>query len=420
MGKQKKPFIDPANAAHFHLVHRSQRDPRAADPEAPQRVLAPLPETGNQARKSVRGTQSTRAILQEQDLDGFDEAVDDPAEAAAIREAEAFNELGLPTGYNYEQHLRPIGQAPGAHFIPAPRSVASMACSRLSQGTRATGRTSASARSRRGELVLREEVGGEAFASVDELDVGVSGMTEVDREAEAEAVEEAKEALGDDVWEALQGDWEDGDDPGMDDDFVLRLETGVIRETEMLRAPARKPKGGKTHATAAAEGEEEHEEEEEETEEGRYDDAEDDEEEEGAVAAGGAAAAAKAPQGGGERRPNPFAELFGSLDDDDEDEDEDEDEDDENDEDAGWGALATGGGGAGRLGAANAAAAARPTRLLDEQFARLMAEYDEEEIGELDEDDPTVQGAASIEAYEHARLVAEGDVGAESCVAGTV
>ena len=88
----KKKFIDPATAAHFHLVHRSQRDPKAADPEAPQRVLAALPETGNQARKSVRGTQSTRAILQEQDLEGFDEAVDDPLEAAAIHALDGINE----------------------------------------------------------------------------------------------------------------------------------------------------------------------------------------------------------------------------------------------------------------------------------------------------------------------------------------
>ena len=117
----KKKFIDPATAAHFHLVHRSQRDPKAADPEAPQRVLAALPETGNQARKSVRGTQSTRAILQEQDLEGFDEAVDDPLEAAAIHALDGINELGLPAGYDYEQHMRPIGQAGGPSPSPWPQ-----------------------------------------------------------------------------------------------------------------------------------------------------------------------------------------------------------------------------------------------------------------------------------------------------------
>ncbi|KAF9933798.1 hypothetical protein FBU30_004396 [Linnemannia zychae] len=35
----KKPFIDRKNARHFHLVHRSQRDPLSRDESAPQRVL---------------------------------------------------------------------------------------------------------------------------------------------------------------------------------------------------------------------------------------------------------------------------------------------------------------------------------------------------------------------------------------------
>ncbi|KAL5286977.1 LTV1 family protein [Megaselia abdita] len=39
MGKGKKSFIDRKNAVTFHLVHRSQRDPLAADESAPQHVL---------------------------------------------------------------------------------------------------------------------------------------------------------------------------------------------------------------------------------------------------------------------------------------------------------------------------------------------------------------------------------------------
>jgi Low temperature viability protein len=35
----KKQFIDRKNAKHFHLVHRSQRDPLIADDEASQRVF---------------------------------------------------------------------------------------------------------------------------------------------------------------------------------------------------------------------------------------------------------------------------------------------------------------------------------------------------------------------------------------------
>ncbi|XP_062400207.1 protein LTV1 homolog [Sardina pilchardus] len=39
--KKKRSFIDKKNAVSFHLVHRSQRDPLAADEKAPQHVLLP-------------------------------------------------------------------------------------------------------------------------------------------------------------------------------------------------------------------------------------------------------------------------------------------------------------------------------------------------------------------------------------------
>ncbi|XP_006010353.1 protein LTV1 homolog isoform X2 [Latimeria chalumnae] len=39
--KKKKSFIESKKAVSFHLVHRSQRDPLAADETAPQRVLLP-------------------------------------------------------------------------------------------------------------------------------------------------------------------------------------------------------------------------------------------------------------------------------------------------------------------------------------------------------------------------------------------
>lgn len=37
-----KKFIDKKNAVTFNLVHRSQKDPLAADESAPQRVLVPI------------------------------------------------------------------------------------------------------------------------------------------------------------------------------------------------------------------------------------------------------------------------------------------------------------------------------------------------------------------------------------------
>ena len=37
--RKKKPFIDKKNSVTFQLVHRSQKDPLAADETAPQHVL---------------------------------------------------------------------------------------------------------------------------------------------------------------------------------------------------------------------------------------------------------------------------------------------------------------------------------------------------------------------------------------------
>ena len=114
--RAKKPFIDKnaEGTAHFHLVHRSQRDPKAADPEAPQRVLIPGELKKNGRGTSERGSQvSSRAWLEEQDLGGFE--ISPEAEAAALAEAEAmrnpdeFADLGFSEdGYDYGQHLRAI------------------------------------------------------------------------------------------------------------------------------------------------------------------------------------------------------------------------------------------------------------------------------------------------------------------------
>ena len=65
---KKKPFIDKAEAAHFHLVHRSQRDPKSADPEASARVLTPAAVSGNLKKGSSQlgSVSSSRAWAAEQ------------------------------------------------------------------------------------------------------------------------------------------------------------------------------------------------------------------------------------------------------------------------------------------------------------------------------------------------------------------
>ena len=64
--------------------------------------------------------------------------------------------------------------------------------------------------------------------------------------------------------------------------------------------------------------------------------------------------------------------------------------DDDDDDDDSWG-------GDGGDGGYDPAASGRAERLLDKRFAQLMQEYDDDEIGELDQDDPSVLGDAPIE-----------------------
>lgn len=50
--RKKKPFIEKKKAVTFHLVHRSQRDPLAADETAPQRVLLPADKVDSDKRRA--------------------------------------------------------------------------------------------------------------------------------------------------------------------------------------------------------------------------------------------------------------------------------------------------------------------------------------------------------------------------------
>ncbi|XP_012253458.2 protein LTV1 homolog [Athalia rosae] len=84
-GKGKK-FIDKKNSVTFHLVHRSQQDPLAADETAPQRVLVPVGEV--QLNKSdKKDTDPTKRKEEEQKYGIF-----------------------FDDDYNYLQHLRDANQ----------------------------------------------------------------------------------------------------------------------------------------------------------------------------------------------------------------------------------------------------------------------------------------------------------------------
>ena len=246
MGK-KKPFIDRASAAHFHLVHRSQRDPRAADPEAPQRVLQPAEISANLRGASEMASQSTRAWLAEQDLGGFDEL--DPAAvaaaAAAAPPADADN-FGMPEdGYNYGQHLRQMG---GGTFIERQRAAGGSAAGGSVAGVSVTRSavsgmsrmTRASRASIKSSLQLRDVAEEEVFGATEdeELAVGVGGALNAE-DAQAQN-DEARAQLDDDLWAALHDDDDGGGDDDatlLNDDFVI--EADAERQVELVAYPSR-------------------------------------------------------------------------------------------------------------------------------------------------------------------------------------
>eukprot|EP00039_Didymoeca_costata_P030566 m.30225 g.30225 ORF g.30225 m.30225 type:complete len:474 (+) comp8184_c0_seq1:236-1657(+) len=105
----KKRYIDKRdpNTHTFSLVHRSQRDPLAADKEAPQRVLAPV-SFGNRAGKQ-------RAV----DDDGVFDDIGEARKEQYDKKAElALSGIFYDDEYDYNQHLRERG-AEDAEYIPA-------------------------------------------------------------------------------------------------------------------------------------------------------------------------------------------------------------------------------------------------------------------------------------------------------------
>ncbi|XP_063989879.1 protein LTV1 homolog [Diachasmimorpha longicaudata] len=86
-GKAKK-FIDKKNSVTFHLVHRSQQDPLAADETAPQRVLVPV--DAPQSSKPDKKTGDPRKRKEEQEKYG----------------------IFFDDDYDYLQHLKDVSKLP--------------------------------------------------------------------------------------------------------------------------------------------------------------------------------------------------------------------------------------------------------------------------------------------------------------------
>lgn len=99
-------WINKKDAQHFTVVHRPQNDPRIHDDSAPAIVLNPtaLPNS-NKVKK----------------LDDLASELGSEAEGLRENEGEAANH-GIyydDTEYDYMQHMRGLGEAPGAYWVSA-------------------------------------------------------------------------------------------------------------------------------------------------------------------------------------------------------------------------------------------------------------------------------------------------------------
>ena len=84
---KKKKFIDKKreDTVTFSLIHRSQKDPLAADDEAPQRVLLPIGE-------STTTTKPAADVL------------------AKVKEEEREHGVFYEDDYNYMQHMKDLSK----------------------------------------------------------------------------------------------------------------------------------------------------------------------------------------------------------------------------------------------------------------------------------------------------------------------
>ncbi|OQS06644.1 hypothetical protein THRCLA_01317 [Thraustotheca clavata] len=107
---KKKAFINKKEAQHFHVVHRSQRDPLINDPTASKYVLL-------STTKEIDGTQP----IYESDDDDLPDLVESNAPKQVkfgnVVAKDLVNELGMVNdGYDYSKHMKEIGRG---HFYSA-------------------------------------------------------------------------------------------------------------------------------------------------------------------------------------------------------------------------------------------------------------------------------------------------------------
>ncbi|KAG3106942.1 hypothetical protein PI125_g13067 [Phytophthora idaei] len=103
---RKKQFINKKTAQHFHVVHRSQRDPKANDPEAsnddemPDLIDTPAPTKSSSKPKQSKSKEKSKAAFPVRRVN-----------FGGVEAEDLVDENGLPRdGYDYSQHMKEMGQ----------------------------------------------------------------------------------------------------------------------------------------------------------------------------------------------------------------------------------------------------------------------------------------------------------------------
>ncbi|KAI8589743.1 hypothetical protein BDZ88DRAFT_451884 [Geranomyces variabilis] len=394
----KKKFIDKAKAVHYQVVHRSQRDPLLADADASAYVLKAVPPSYNLLKKGKYEAELpdedeyphyderdgeydnvSDSDFDDDDFDGAEEEVEDEDEEEGEDEgAEQDGEEGkadvkskpspstatkkskdkaskTPTSadlardpslygiffedndkYDYVQHLKPIGEDPGAVFMEPKGSQKKD----KSGGIKFVDDEAFEAHT--GRKVTFDMPSG-VFASKYEEEIGM-----LNRPAAPSMLD-----VGGDVREVLYAlDDEEYVDETADDDFFAALDADEIPEhlqKEVLEAEQK----------ARAE-------------------AEDDEEDE--------------EEGDWYKHYKKYRKGVDTF-------ESDDDEDDEHDESDAQSQRRSKRSGGARTAETSFSVMSSSTMfrndkltLLDDQFDQVLGEYSDDEIGELDAEDPSVRG----------------------------
>ncbi|KAG2227798.1 hypothetical protein INT45_002036 [Circinella minor] len=108
----RKPFIDRKEAKHYHVVHRSQKDPLINDTEASDRVLKEIIPSNLAKHKTQAEIDQVRKKPQKLNQDEVDRRVGQAAMQGIYFEDTA--------DYDYTQHLKTMGGDTEAVFLEAP------------------------------------------------------------------------------------------------------------------------------------------------------------------------------------------------------------------------------------------------------------------------------------------------------------